>query len=146
LCASTDWGKATLLQLFEAFPNAQRFYDVNLRKGFYTPELVRELASGASVIKLNESEAHSVSAFLGLPEDLETFCRTGAERFGWSAACATLGDCGCALFDGREFVRAAAEKVTVADTVGAGDAFAAAFLYGLRKRWPAMAIAQFANR
>ena len=38
------------------------------------------------------------------------------------------------------------ERVTVADTVGAGDAFAAAFLHGLRERWPTSQIARFANR
>jgi fructokinase len=34
----------------------------------------------------------------------------------------------------------------VVDTVGAGDAFAAAFMHGLSRRWPAAEIASFANR
>jgi fructokinase len=34
----------------------------------------------------------------------------------------------------------------MADPVGAGDAFAAAFLHGLNARWPAAQIAEFANR
>ncbi len=35
--------------------------------------------------------------------------------------------------------------VTVADTVGAGDAFAAGFLHGLDSGWPVERIACFAN-
>jgi sugar/nucleoside kinase (ribokinase family) len=37
-------------------------------------------------------------------------------------------------------------RIEVADTVGAGDAFAAAFVHGLGKGWPAPQIADFANR
>jgi len=36
--------------------------------------------------------------------------------------------------------------VKVADTVGAGDAFAAAFLQGLSQGWSAHRIGDFANR
>jgi fructokinase len=35
--------------------------------------------------------------------------------------------------------------VAVADTVGAGDAFAAAFLHGLQLGWPIERITRFAN-
>jgi fructokinase len=34
----------------------------------------------------------------------------------------------------------------VADTVGAGDAFAAALVHGLSRRWTAAATAKLANR
>ena len=37
-------------------------------------------------------------------------------------------------------------RVQVADTVGAGDAFSAAFLHGLNAGWPAAQIGDFANR
>jgi fructokinase len=36
--------------------------------------------------------------------------------------------------------------VKVADTVGAGDAFSAAFLHGLDQGWPPARIGDFANR
>ena len=38
----------------EAVPDARRFYDVNLRRGCYTPELVRELLALADAVKMNE--------------------------------------------------------------------------------------------
>jgi fructokinase len=146
LFPSAREGRVTLETLVEAMPAATRFYDVNLRPGFDSLDLAMELLATANVVKLNESEAAAIGRYLGFPSGAESFCRSGAERFGWHAACVTLGECGCAMFDGMEFVRANAEKVAVADTVGAGDAFAAAFVYGLTKGWPASRIAPFANR
>ena len=146
LLASSNHGMATLRQLFKALPRARRFYDLNLRSGFEEPELICELISKAHVVKLNESEAQVVSRLLGLPGELEALCRRGAERFGWEAACVTLGARGCVIFDDGEFARGEGYTVEVADTVGAGDAFAAAFLHGLVNRWAAHEIASFANR
>jgi fructokinase len=37
-------------------------------------------------------------------------------------------------------------RVSVADSVGAGDAFAAAFMHGIASSWPAARIAEFSNR
>jgi fructokinase len=37
-------------------------------------------------------------------------------------------------------------KIELADAVGAGDAFAAAFLHGLEQGWQAEKIGAFANR
>ncbi|MEI9977338.1 MAG: PfkB family carbohydrate kinase [Ignavibacteriota bacterium] len=34
----------------------------------------------------------------------------------------------------------------MADTVGAGDAFAAALVHGIDARWPLLEVADFANR
>jgi fructokinase len=146
LFPSTPEGRTTLQRLLDSVPRAVRFYDVNLRPGFDSLDLAADLLASANVVKLNEFEAQAVSGFLGLPSDAESFCRCGAIRFGWRAVCITLGDRGCAMFDGKEFVHADGEKIKVADTVGAGDAFAAAFLYGLTNHWPVQRIARFANR
>jgi fructokinase len=49
------------------------------------------------------------------------------------------------LVDGH-YVEAAGPAVDVADSVGAGDAFAAAFMHGLSSDWAVAEIAAFANR
>jgi len=146
LLASTKHGMATLQELLKALPRASRFYDLNLRSGFESADVVSQLIAAADVVKLNEAEAHAVSAILGLPEEPESLCRQGAERFGWRAACVTLGERGCVIFNDGEFVHAEGHSIEVADTVGAGDAFAAAFLHGLINGWPVQRIASFANR
>jgi fructokinase len=135
-----------LQQLLDALPHARRFYDVNLRPGFDDPALVADLLHAAQVVKLNEDEMLAVHRQAGLPADREGFCREGRRRFGWHAAAVTLGARGCALLAGDDFVESPGVPVAVVDTVGAGDAFAAAFVHGLGSGWPAAAIADFANR
>jgi fructokinase len=146
LFPSTAEGKSTLFRLLRVLPEAIPFYDVNLRPGFDSPELVLELLALAGVVKLNETELQGASRFSGLPDTVEAFCREGAERFGWKAVCVTYGARGCAIFAGGEYTVADGYPIEVADTVGAGDAFAAAFLHGLNQKWPVGEIASFANR
>ena len=100
----------------------------------------------ANVVKLNEDELQRVHEITGLPSATEAFCREGALRYGWHSVCVTLGAQGCAILAHGEYVEARGHAVAVADTVGAGDAFAAAFMHGLISRWSASEIAAFANR
>lgn len=146
LFASRDSGRETLRRLIAAIPDARRFYDVNLRPGSDSPELVSDLMRNANVVKVNESELEALHGYLELPNDPEQFCREGAQRFGWEAACVTMGSRGCAVSVGFNYAEAPGVRVKVADPVGAGDAFAAAFVHGLDSGWPTAKIAQFANR
>lgn len=139
-------GRHVLRRLLDALPDASRFYDLNLRPGFESRELVCDLLHCADVVKLNERELAVVRDWLALPADLEGFCRTAADRFAWRAACVTLGARGCAMLVGDDYVEAPGVPVAVADTVGAGDAFAAAFMHGLLAGWPARRIAECSNR
>ena len=139
--------RLTLKALASGLPGASKFYDVNLRPGCYSPELVLELLALADVVKMNETEMSSVAALAGLPENrLEDFCAAGSARFGWDAIAVTLGECGCSVWRRGEYVEAPGRRIQVVDTVGAGDAFAAAMLYGLCRGWNAPAIADFANQ
>jgi fructokinase len=103
--------------------------------------------SQASIVKMNDEEVVKISEMFGYPEQsLESFSRYCAGRFGWEAVCITRGPRGCALLIGEEFIEAPGYAVRIADTVGAGDAFAAAFIHGLSSGWPTRRIADFANR
>ncbi len=134
-------------RLLAACPSARRFYDVNLRRDSYTPELVLELLEGASVVKLNEDELRATMQMLGsAARTIEDFCRECAQSYGWQAICVTRAEKGCALLVGSEYAEAPAYPTQVVDAVGAGDAFAAAFIHGLQNAWPAARIADFANR
>jgi fructokinase len=146
LFSSSITGRDVLRRVLEAVPQARRFYDLNLRPGSGSPELVIELLRAANVVKLNEEELRSVHEFTELPADTEGFCRTGVERLGWNAVCVTLGARGCAMLAAGEYVEVQGHRVDVADTVGSGDAFAAAFMHGIISNWPAAEIAEFSNR
>ena len=134
-------------EILATLPTARRFYDVNLRANAYTPELVREFMELATVMKLNDTEVAEISAMFGSPfSSLEQFCRDYASRFRLEAVCVTRGPQGCSLLLGEDYVEAPGYHIHVADTVGAGDAFAAGLLHGLGEGWPAKKIADFANR
>jgi sulfofructose kinase len=57
-------------------------------------------------------------------------------RYGCVLAAATLGEEGVLAWDGEKFWHAAAYRVKVVDSIGAGDIFHAGFIYGLLEKWP----------
>ena len=133
--------------LFESNPSAKRFYDVNLRKDSYNLSLVEKLLFQADVVKLNDEEAEVLMRALDFPSgSLEAFCRSAADRFSLEAVCITRGRRGCSLLTAGEYVEAPGCSVRVSDAIGAGDAFAAALLEGLRTGRPPRDAADFANR
>ncbi|MBZ5491478.1 MAG: carbohydrate kinase [Acidobacteriia bacterium] len=135
------------LQLMAAAPAAKYFYDINLRVGSFTPELVRTLAQRAHILKLNEQEVSTLREIGGLQGDsLEQFCRNCLIAFQLDGICITLGPKGCALLLGNEYLEAPGFPMSVADTIGAGDAFSAALLHGMNAGWTVSRIAAFANR
>jgi fructokinase len=136
-----------LLLLFENFPRAQRFYDVNLRTGHWNLPLVERLSSMSNVLKLNDSEAEILHSLkIGETDfSLERFCREWASIFGIEAICVTLGARGCAIFANNVLRIFDGFSVNVVDTVGAGDAFAATLLHGYHQGWPLERSASLAN-
>jgi fructokinase len=134
-------------RLLDAAPAARRFYDVNLRAGSYTSNLVRALVHQAHVLKLNHQELRLIKEMCGIEAvRLEQFCRQIAGVFGLETVCVTSGAQGCALLLDGEYVEAPGFPIQLADAIGAGDAFSAALLHGISSRWPARRAADFANR
>jgi fructokinase len=126
---------------------ARRFYDVNLRSDGYTPALIQELMAQATMVKLNNEEVEAIALMFGSRHrSLEDFCRKYADLYKWAGVCVTRGSLGCTVLMNGEYIEARGYPVQVVDTVGAGDAFAAAFLHGLGSGWPTPEVADFANR
>jgi fructokinase len=140
---------ASTKKLLKAVPKARRFYDVNLREGHWSLATIEQLTALSTVTKLSDSEAEwldaSVDASEGPGHSIEDFCRRWTKRFGCETMCITFGERGCAILKGGRFTQAPGFRVDVADTVGAGDAFSAAFVHGLSKGWTSRRIAECAN-
>lgn len=136
-----------LLRLVENLPETRCFYDVNLRSGHWSLALVERLSSAAHVLKLNHHEAERLYELTRGKNDysLEAFCRHWSSTYNISTICVTLGSRGCAIFDHDTLSSFGGFKVEVVDTVGSGDAFAAAFLHGLNAGWPIEENATYAN-
>lgn len=139
--------RATTQKLIDAFPTAQRFYDINLRKDSFTPQLVRELLSQATILKINDQEVAQVLHMFGdSPADLASFCKIYRDRYKLRGVCVTRGAQGCYLQLDDQVADLPGMNVKVVDAVGAGDAFAAAFAHGVSQEWPLARIGEFANR
>jgi sugar/nucleoside kinase (ribokinase family) len=67
--------------------------------------------------------------------NLKTALREIQTRYGCVLTAATLGPDGVLAWDGERFHYAAAYRVPVVDTTGAGDIFHAGFIYGLSQGW-----------
>ncbi len=121
LAARSDVSAATLRKLWAAFPQTLTFFDVNLRQDFWSRELVAEGLAHTDILKVNDEEI----VRLGF---------TAAELFErypcLQTVVETRGKDGCAVTarDGTAFTSPAIDDGPVVDTVGAGDAFSAAFL------------------
>jgi fructokinase len=135
-------------QLAQRLSRTRCMYDMNLRAGHWNLPLVQRLSLLATVVKLNEDEAKTLFALTqpsGTAYSLEEFCRLWTAEHDLDTVCVTLGKDGCAVYQQGELHRFAGYAVVVQDTVGSGDAFAAAFLHGLHQGWPLERSARFAN-
>ena len=101
----------------------------------------------ATVLKLNVQEATEIAKMFGSSLlSLEDFCKSYAEKFQFETVCVTRGDQGCAILMDNHYAEFPGYLVDVLDTVGAGDAFSAAFVHGISTHWEPARIADFANR
>lgn len=139
--------EALLRSITQAAPSARIFYDMNLRPGQWDMALVHRLCALASVAKLNEFEMQTLKPSLGLEKDvsLASFARVFCETFDVPALCITLGPHGCFVSDRGRSAHVPGIPVQTIDTVGAGDAFSAAFLHSYEQGLPIAEAAQFAN-
>jgi len=135
-------------KLLDEMPLVSRIYDVNLRDGNWNLAAVERLASQANVIKLSDSEAEFLDASLdseGGHSSIRHFCERWSDQYNCRIVCVTLGERGCAIYECGEYMEVPGQRVGVADTVGAGDAFAAALIHGLDQGWRLQRCGEFAN-
>ena len=126
---------------------ARVFYDVNLRDGHWNVDLVKRLSSLASVVKMNEAEARQLSLLTSAvtPFSLVGFSEYWTEKHRVDVLCITLGQHGAFLFSKGCALQVPGFAVEITDTVGAGDAFAAAFLFAYHLGWTLSEAACFGN-
>jgi fructokinase len=137
LAQRTAAGAAAVRRLVAASRHgALRIFDVNLRPPFVRPEAAAASLEMADVLKLNDQELPVLAAMLGMggteEQQLDGLLRNHSLRL----VALTRGGQGSLLVSAAERSEQPAVAVTVADTVGAGDAFTAALALGLLHGWP----------
>lgn len=122
--------------LHETRPECVRIFDANLRAPFFNPEIVEQSLELATIFKLNADEMPQVLSLLGFPDAVGTtpeFLLNGArqiiDQFPVQLVAITLGPQGSLLITRNQVDRHPGYPTEVVDTVGAGDAFAAALTH-----------------
>lgn len=119
-----------------------KVFDVNLRPPHDCREVVEYLLHVSDVVKLNDGELERLAAWYELGGSMCEQANQLARTYGLRAVCVTRGEHGAALWYRGEWVEHGGFRVDVVDTVGSGDAFLAALLWGmLRGLEPGRALA-----
>lgn len=127
--------RTTIERFLDAVPRDEgryRIFDINLRQQFYAEPTIRRSLERCDILKINDEELEVLVRMLALPGDgVEAPCRALVERYGLRVAILTCGARGSYVFTPEETSYLSTPKVEVADTVGAGDSFTAAFTAAL---------------
>lgn len=132
--------RETIRKFMDAMPGGDgsyRIFDINLRQNFYSAGTVHESMQLCNILKINDEELGVVSRLYSLPSaGVEDRCKTLLGRYNLKMLILTCGVDGSYVFtpDGVSFEETPVVKV--ADTVGAGDSFTAAFISAILKGLP----------
>ena len=137
LAQRSDLSRSTIYRFIKAMPKTSEVlivFDINLRQQFYTSEIIQTSLSLCNVLKINDDELKEVSKLFNLSADtMEEACRQLIAEYGLKLVILTCGEQGSYVITDQTTSFIATPKVEVVDTVGAGDAFTAAFIAGILK-------------
>jgi len=109
-------------------------FDVNLRQGFYNKDIICNSMKRCNILKINDEELVTVSRMFGYPGiDLQDKCWILLGKYNLEMLILTCGINGSYVFTPGNVSFQPTPKVEVADTVGAGDSFTAAFIASILK-------------
>ena len=129
-------------------PETTRVFDVNLRQTFYSAEVLEESARMADIMKVNHDELPVVAKLMGLSSIYDEV-RAAAwlrDKFELKLVCMTRGARGSLLVSAKDSSAHPGYRVSVADTVGSGDAFTAALVYHFLRHASLATMNEAANR
>lgn len=124
--------RETIGRFLDAMPEGEgryKIFDINLRQGFYTKEILCSSMRKCNVLKINDEELVTVSRMFGYPGiDLQDKCWILLAKYNLKMLILTCGVNGSYVFTPGNISFVETPKVEVADTVGAGDSFTASFV------------------
>ena len=135
LACRSETSYHTLLKLIET--SNISIFDMNLRPPHFNMGILENLMNKSTVLKVNEHELEYLKIHLSLKAgDIEGQLKEISDITQTPTICVTLGDRGACIFHEGEFYTHPGFSIEVADTVGAGDSFLAAFIYGYLQNMP----------
>lgn len=109
-------------------------FDINLRQNFYNKDIIVNSLERCNVLKINDEELVALCRIFNLANsDFRDVCRTLLGKYNLKMLILTCGVDGSYVFTSDCESFQPTPKVEVADTVGAGDSFTAAFIASILK-------------
>jgi fructokinase len=105
-----------------------RIFDANLRPPFYDFEVIETLLGFTDVLKINEDELEIFADYFETDPTVESLCNYLDQHFPMEIICITQGSRGALIYQKGEIFSHSGYKVTVQDSIGAGDAFLSGFI------------------
>lgn len=129
LAQRSEKSSTTLQTMIRNIKAEHIFYDVNIRKQFYSEKIVRDGLSACTILKMNDEEVPLITGLAGCASIEELM-----EKYDIKIVLLTEGKKGTTAItkEGKRY-HADITDVPVVDTVGAGDSLSAGFLATLVK-------------
>lgn len=121
--------RATIHRFLDDTPaDCLKIFDINLRQQFYTKEIIEGSFKRCNILKINDEELVIINRMFGFESlDMRTTCQQLLENYSLDMVVLTCGTNGSYVFTPNITSFQETPKVTVADTVGAGDSFTGSF-------------------
>ena len=132
LAQRNEVSRNTIHRFLDTMPDEEgryKVFDINLRQGFFTKEIITESIKRCNILKINDEELITIGRLFGYPGiDLQNKCWLLLGKYNLKILILTCGVNGSYVFIPGEVSFIETPKVEVADTVGAGDSFTGAFV------------------
>ena len=137
LAQRNEVSRISINRFLDTMPDGEgqlKIFDINLRQGFFTKDIIRDSCQRCNVLKINDEELVAISRLFGYPGiDLQDKCWILLAKYNLKMLILTCGTNGSYVFTPGVVSFQETPKVPVADTVGAGDSFTATFTAALLK-------------
>ena len=121
--------RATIHAFLDAMPkDSLKIFDINLRLHYYTKEVIERSLERADILKINDEEVVKISQLFGWNLSEKEVCKRLLSMYNLDILILTKGTEGSWVLTPKEESFLATPKISIADTVGAGDSFTAAFI------------------
>jgi pfkB domain protein len=129
LAQRNEVSRATIHKFLDLMPaDSLKVFDINLRLKYFSKDIITTSLNKASALKINDEEIVKIAEIFELQGSDEELCQQLLDKYKLKFLILTKGTRGSYVLTPYEKSFLATPKVTIADTVGAGDSFTAAFV------------------
>ena len=129
LAQRNEVARATIHKFLDLMPaDSLKVFDINLRLKYFSKDIITTSLNKASALKINDEEIVKIAEIFELKGTDEELCEQLLDKYKLKFLILTKGTRGSYVLTPYEKSFLATPKVTIADTVGAGDSFTAAFV------------------